>query len=183
MPRKARGSVAGASHEDADEYQSLWDRIAALEGHRLRDLMCAIDMELHWHPELSVHRMSKLTPVSEAAINGWIRDLSSPTWELICALARGLHPKDPLGDPLAWLEAGREHLRSMIERRDELAREHRDAAVAAAVREELASTSTAEAMLEAVADLPASVLRELIGMVSSEITRDEGSEDMEEEST
>ncbi|MCP4663928.1 MAG: hypothetical protein GY856_51755 [bacterium] len=27
-----------------------------------------------------------------------------------------------MGDPLAWLEAGREHLNSLVERRDELAR-------------------------------------------------------------
>ncbi|MCP4663857.1 MAG: hypothetical protein GY856_51390 [bacterium] len=139
----------------------------------MRDLICAIDMELHWHPELTVHRMSIITTVSETTINGWIRDLSSPTWELICALATGLHPRDPLGDPLAWLEAGREHLNSLVERRDELAREHRDAALAAALRQQLSSTSTAEAMLVAVADLPATVLRELIDMLSAEIARDQ----------
>lgn len=179
MPRKARASVVGASDEDADEFQSLCERIAALEAHRLRDLMCALDMELHWHPELSVHRMSVLTPVSEAAINSWIRDLSSPTWELLCTLARGLHPRDPLGDPLAWLEAGREHLRSLIERRDQLAREHREAALATALRQELTTSSTAEAMLPAVADLPVAVLAELIEMLSSELARDHGAESKE----
>lgn len=181
MPRKARGSVARASHEDADEYQSLCERIAALEGHRSRDVVCALDMELHWQPDLSVRRMSLITPVSETAINSWIKGRSSPTWELICALARGLHPRDSLGDPLAWLAAGRDHLRSLVERRAAIVRQHREAAVGTALREELSCIASAEAMSAAVRDLPPAVLGELIELVSSVLARAEGAEEQEEE--
>lgn len=182
MPGKARGSVAKASAEDAGEYQSLCERIGALEGHRSRDVLCALDMELHSRPHLSIRRISILAPVSETTINGWIKDASSPTWELICGLARDLHPQSPLGDPLVWLQAGREHLQSLIDRRDEMARARHQAAVAAALREELNATSTAEAMLAVVRDLPAPVLEELIERIAAVLAGEEGAEEMPEES-
>ncbi|MCP4663619.1 MAG: helix-turn-helix transcriptional regulator [bacterium] len=182
MPKKAEGSVARASHADADEYQCLCVRIAALEGHRSQDVVCALDMELYWQPDLSIRRMGIITPVSETAISRWIKGRSSPTWELICAVARGLHPRDPMGDPLAWLEAGREHLGSLVDRRDELVREHGAEALDAAVREALNCTATADAMLGVVREFPPSVLGELIELISSVMARAEGAEETEEES-
>ncbi|MCP4658848.1 MAG: hypothetical protein GY856_25840, partial [bacterium] len=136
--------------ENGDEYESLCHRIDGLEAHRSTDIMCALDMELFARPDLTIRRMGVTTTVAETTINNWINARSSPTWESLSGLAKGLHPDGPLDDPLAWLQAGRQHLRRLIDRRDKIALERRNAAITAELREQLDSTSTAEAILAVV---------------------------------
>ncbi|MCP4546778.1 MAG: hypothetical protein GY835_09980, partial [bacterium] len=167
MPRKARGSVIKGGDESADEYQSLCHRIEALKSHRSTDIMCALDMELFARPDLTIRRMGATTTVAETTINNWITGRSSPTWESLTGLAEGLHPGGVLSDPLAWLQAGREHLQRLTDRRDKIALERRNAAVTAELRQQLDSTSTAEAILEVVRHYPEPVLRKFIELVSS----------------
>lgn len=153
--------------DDADEYQSLCKRIAALEAHPSRDVACALDLELTTRPELSVRRMGRTTPVGETTINNWISGRSSPTWDSICALARGLHPTGRLGDPIAWLQAGREHLYRLVSRRDEMARHLREQTVTTALRDALDNSTTAETMLAVLRTYPPPVLAKLIELLSA----------------
>ncbi|MCP4663929.1 MAG: hypothetical protein GY856_51760, partial [bacterium] len=63
-------------------------------------------------------------------------------------------------------QAGRQHLRRLIDRRDKIALERRNAAITAELREQLDSTSTAEAILAVVRHYPEPVLRKFIELVA-----------------
>ncbi|MCP4663858.1 MAG: hypothetical protein GY856_51395 [bacterium] len=142
--------------------------------------MCALDMELFARPDLTIRRMGVTTTVAETTINNWISARSSPTWESLSGLAKGLHPDGPLDDPLAWLQAGRQNLRRLIDRRDKIALERRNAAVTAELREQLDSTSTAEAILAVVRHYPEPVLRKFIELVASALAAAERAAEQQE---